>query len=414
MTCVSDPSETSQPLLLGELRPDQKDLIALLGRPWMVDHLEDTAGWPVWDFVRRRFAINHPEGPPAEDVLGSLPLITSPAFYNGSYGLWWRSQSPGLALQPDERVGLTIAGLEHLERCFNDDKPKKPRLVSVCLDILRAAAAKEEDLLADSDWTKPASGSLDLRTERFRGAANPPVEIIGQVLQHEYMPLTRASTKYNYEIALGRGWLSRFSEVATAADYLRILDSMTTTASDADLPSSPLGLPATLDYLGLLLAQHPGWTEPRPVLNLADFDAAASILLLPADRPTFDQRCSSLWNIFCHLRVPPGSDADYTLEGWNPNAKGSLNNFAIWLKRNLDPDEARNCQQALTHLRAIGHVRQGSQHASASTAAKRTKAMTRLGIPYPVTNWPDAWNAVLSTAAASLYVIAVAVRRSLP
>lgn len=418
VTQAPDTSERTEPdevhLLLAELDPDQRNLIGLLGRPWMVNQLADAVGWPVWDFVRRRFAVNYPDAPPAADVLGSLPVITSPAFYRGSYGLWWRTQSPGLELQPGERVGLTIAGLEHLERCFRDDKIPRPRLVSVCLDILRMAAAKEEDLVADDDWTRPAAASLDLRSDRFRRDPSPPVEIVGQVLQHEYMPLARASTNFNYDVPLGPGGLARFKDVDTAADFLRVLDSMRTVSEQVDLPASPLGLPATLDYLGLLVAQHPAWTEARPLLNLTDFDAAASIVLPPPDRPTFDQRCSSLWNILGHLCVPEGSHADYAREGWNPETKGSINNLTIWLTNNLDPNEAGDCQLAITSLRAIGHVRQGSQHASASTSAKRTKAMTGLGIPVPVTNWPGAWNAILLRAAAAVYVIAGAVRRAPP
>lgn len=380
----------------------------------MVNDLADTRGWPVWDFVRRRFAINHPESPSAADVLASLPVITSSAYYRGSYGLWWRSGHKGTALQPDERVGLTIAGLEHLERHFADDVIEKTRLVGVCLDILRQAASKEEGIVADSDWTKPASGSYDLRSERFRGFQNPPVEILGQVLQHEYMPLARKSSNFNYEVPLGLAGLARFQDVQSAAAYLRVVESMRTLSEHVDFPASPLGLPATLDYLGLLLAQHPEWKEDRPFLHLTNFDEAASILVPPADRPAFDQRCSNLWNILGHLRVPQGSDVDYERENWSPATKGSINTLAIWLKNNVDQDAQDDCQTAISCLRAIGRIRQGSQHASSSTSIKRNRAMAELGIPEPVTSWPEAWETILAHTAAAAYSVAGAVRRALP
>lgn len=409
---------SSSPSLLADLDESQTDLIKLIGRPWTVNDLANTKGWPVWDFVRRRYAANHREDgatiDTAAEVLASLPSISSPSFHTGSYGLFWRSGSGLPGLQPTDRVGLTIAGLRHLWKSslVERERERRPDLGQICVNLIRAGADLEVELLEDTDWTKVAEGSLDVRSQLTQ-RNEPPMEILGQVLQHEFMIIARTTTQFNWSIDYGAGRLERFHGVTKVEDYIELLQSMADADTSVDLVSSPLRLPGTLDHLGLVLARHPAWTHLGPFIKISDFDAATRLLQPPASRAEFTERSSDLWTIISQLGVPQASDDTYTTAKLDPTRKGTINDLQLWLQVELGEDYP-TVADALTTIRRIGHVRQGSQHASSSTRTKADCALTALGVTVPVTDWPQAWGAAVAAAAAAFYTIATAVRRLQP
>lgn len=396
--------------LLEDLSDDQLHLVHVIARPWVVGNLADNLGWPTWDFIRRRFRTNRPSAPDAADVLASLPAIVSLSFVGGPYGLWWRTEPRAGTLRPDERVGLTIAGLGHL-------KPERanqaaPDLVAVCLDIVTRAAHDEAALGEGQDWWQVAAGEFDLRRDRLSHQGDP-VEIVGQVLLHEFRPLAVPSTNYNYLVRYGNGLFAPFKNVDSVEQYLAVAARLASKEEGPELPASPLALPAALDYLGLAVRARPSWDVREPLVDLPGFEAAASVGQLPGTRAEFDQHCSDLWNILGRLRVPRGSDQEYRDRQWNPAAKGSINDLMIWLVRELGREEYEvTCSEAVRVLRAVGRVRQESQHRSPGTSAAREDGLALLGLPSLVTDWPAAWSAVLQRCADAVHAVTLAVRRA--
>jgi hypothetical protein len=128
-----------------------------------------------------------------------------------------------------------------------------PDLAPICLEVLRTTASLEAEPAADMNCAKPASGEFDLRTRQFRRAPDPPVEILRQVLMHEFRPLVRSSSRFNYVIPHGPGLPTRFAPCTP----LRT-NSTSSTGSLRPLTTTwcpfTAELPAALDYLSLVLA----------------------------------------------------------------------------------------------------------------------------------------------------------------
>lgn len=393
-------------LLLADLDDTQAELISLIGRPWMVGDFADAKGWPVWDFVERTFRGRHHDGS-AADVLVTLPTLmvgTRP------YGLWWRSDGPsGLPLQPGERVGLSIVGLHHLWPLVSDGVGKIDG-AGVCLDILRRVATLEENLEGDLDWTTVANGQYDLRTQRFQSREGSPIELLGQTLMREFIPLASSTTNFNYVVHYGAGRLAPLREVESIENYVEVAMALASSQERHRPTPSPIQLSAALDYLGLVLDSDSRWTADKPTLQLASAADATALGQFPSTQAEFDRNVSVLWNILGKLRTPPGADDAYERRGWTKETSGSINNLDIWLADVLmiGPDVS----ESLGIVRGLGRIRQGAQHGSGATHKKRDEALARFGLSWPVTDWSVAWTHVADGCASSIYAIAQAVRRA--
>lgn len=394
--------------LLEPLDEAQAEVLRLVGRPWVVGEFADQQAWPVWDFVERTYRDRHP-GESAADVLATLSTVR---IGDRSYGLWWRSDGLGsLALQPGERVGLSIVGLHHLGLLATDSQLKIDA-AAVCLDILRRAVEREEDLGRDLDWTSVRKGQYDLRTERFHSREGAPVELLGQTLMREFVPLAMSTTQYNYSVEYGTGRLAALRHVRTIEDYVDVAQSLADSRSLQRAAPSPIQLPTALDYLGLVLDGDDRWTVERPTVRLDSIADAAAMGQAPGTQAEFDRQVSVLWNILLHLKSPSAPAESYERRGWNPESSGSINNLAIWLGDVLEI--ATDVQEPLATIRALGRIRQGAQHGSAATSRRRDDALARFGLSWPLTDWSGAWVRVSDGCATAIYEIAQAVRRGRP
>jgi hypothetical protein len=400
VTCMS-----THPLL-ADLDADQSDLIKLLGRPWTVGELADGKGWPVWDFVERTFRNGHPTVP-AVDVLATLPTLT---IGDRSHGLWWRGEAGSHApLHSGERVGLSIVGLHHLHLLIRHRVPEPVNAIGICLDLIRRATEKERDLDADNDWTKVATGALDLRKSGF-GSKDGPVELIGQVLKREFIPIAVSTTNFNYEIPYGGGKLGALRGVRTIGDYIRAAEELASAGSKPVMPSpSPIALPAAMDYLGLVLDQDPRWQITGSTLRLHGLADAALLGRVPSTQAEFDQRMSTLTNILGRLVTPAPLPEAYVVRDWNPAQPGSLNNLDIWLTDTAGIGDG--VIQPMETLRSLGTIRQGAQHANSKTIKRRDTALGRFGLAWPISDWPHAWATISDQTASAIYTIAQSVRR---
>ena len=392
--------------LLEALDAAQAAMILTIGCPIATDRPLDQHGWPTWDFTKRKFEHNRPGD--AEQVLASLSAIQRFGTLEGPYGLWWRAGNSNATLAPGERLGLTIPGLHHLTDVLPHGVHKLPKPAAAVLNIIRGAAEAEGELDSD-DWWSVTRGSLDLR-ERMGSRSDLPVEIIGTVLQHEFAPLAVGTTQFNYELPLGEGRYTAFQGVADTADYLSRIDIPVPPGAVA-LPTSPLALPAVLDYLGLILMQHPEWGRERRLVRLPDFQSASQVTQMPASASEFEQCLSALWTVTGHLDVPEADPSKYEQRGWG-ESRGSLNSLTIWLADNAGEFGASDqCAAAIKTIRNVGTLRQAVQHSNSATRMSAQRARADLGLPTVIVDYPAAWNTILEDVAASFYSICLGVTR---
>lgn len=379
-------------------------MIRVIGRPIVTDQPRDQFGWPVWDFVKRKFERNCP-GVDAEVTLASMPAIPRFSSIDGPYGLWWRTGFASSALGPGDRLGLTIPGLHHLSEQLGPTLRELPAPLSAIFRILGDAAKAENDLDSET-WWSVTRGALDLRG--LMGSwPHPPVEIIGRVLQHEYGPLAIPTANFDFELPLGDGRFTALAGVADVRGYLSRLDGAVVPEPVA-LPTSPLALPAVLDYVGRILCDHPMW-ETQRFLRLPDFFTASLVTQVPTNQAEFEQRLSALWTIIGHLYVPQAPASKYEARGWGTNFT-SINSLTIWLCDNGGEfGSSDQCAAAIKALRNVGTLRQGAQHSKPETRAKAQRAQNELGLPAVIVDHADAWNKILQKVAASFFAIGIGI-----
>lgn len=397
---------TTHPLL-DDLEDYQQDLIRLLGRPWEVQQLSDAKGWPVWDFVERNYRSRRPTMS-AADVLASLPTIT---IRDRPYGLWWRGQSGrNAAIASDERVGLSIIGLHHLNLLIRDQVPEPVNAFEICLDLVRVATEWERELDADNDWTKVATGEYDLRTGKFSSRSDAPVELIGQVLMREFIPIAVSTTNFNYVTRYGGSKLAALRGVRTVQAYVRVAEELASESATLSNPApSPIALPTALDYLGLVLDQDKRWKVEAPTLRLSSLADATLLSQSPKTQADFDQRVSAFTNILGRLSTPRATPEAYETRAWDPATSGSLNNLEIWLADVAGVGE--EVTEPMATLRAVGTIRQAAQHANTKTFKRRDTEFSRFGLVWPIVDWPGAWGAISDRSASAIYAIAQSIRR---
>jgi hypothetical protein len=390
--------------LTTQLDDHQKALLRIIARPWIVNDFDVEKGWPVWDFVQRRFTINNPEAPSAADVISSLPSVV---VSGRTYSLWWRTNGLGAGpISPDERVGPSIAGLYHLQDLA--DGSRRPDLLECCLDVIRAAAEKERYLAEELEWHRVATDTLNLRTLfSANGAATAPIWHIGHILMREFIPIASETSANQFEVRYGHGRFQRFGKPVTAKSYLLVPESLARSSEAEARTPAPFDVPAVFDYMALVLERHPGWSAKEPVFSAPGFDQVTTMFSLPRNRDGFERRLSEFWNLLGRMNVPEPGQEDLEAHGWS---KASLNSLQIWLENNFS-DEVNTIQRCMETLRAVGRVRQGGQHSSSDKLHKRDVALRNLGIQPPVTHWAECWSSILQACAADLYELALLVRR---
>ena len=97
-------TETTNPLLV-PLTPDQKQLVEILASTY-----KQQRSWPPWQFIEQTMDNNGIAD--VASVLATFPRVGNKNYVYGlSYGLTWTQGNPGAALQPNDPIGLTVAGL---------------------------------------------------------------------------------------------------------------------------------------------------------------------------------------------------------------------------------------------------------------------------------------------------------------
>jgi len=148
---VSTPNASDEPLAIWSVEDTQLELLETIWAT-MPGQPED---WPTWDYVRRTLRQRTPPLD-AQALWDSLPSVRRPDG-RGTYGLTWRSQDQTPAVQPYERVGLSIAGLAQLSARWPAARAYADKLAG----FVRVLAVEEHSLFPDPNAVADTARELD-------------------------------------------------------------------------------------------------------------------------------------------------------------------------------------------------------------------------------------------------------------
>ena len=159
-------------------------------------------------------------------------------------------------------------------------------------------------------------------------------------------------------------------------------------------PVSPMGLVEAFDHLDAV------WRlafDRRPLLRLSRASSVAGMAMPCETRTDFAERVTDLADLLATLNV---DDADIPEGTPTDRLTGSLNRLEAALSGRLDEESLLRARDSISTLRTVSTIRNGFGHSGA--AKKLPTAFGALGISYPPSSWPDAWDQVRSRTAAAL------------
>jgi hypothetical protein len=363
-----------------------------------------TKQWPTWTYVSRK--MYRETGQDAWSVWQGLPKVTVSNAYGEviQYGLLWRTNRSTGEVWPDERIGLTIAGL----LAISHDTTAAREFADWAVGVGGSCAQYEIDSPPDpgqSDTIQIETGPWHESLKYFTGLTPgmPPQFAWAMFRNEPILPAVMDGISTPEEGVTD--WKLRvlprdrqLINVESPEQYLDLVEAESHRWDPGPTPVSPTDLVRALDFFAMAVALAPtlGWQN-----------AIAPRRLLPVARLTkqvftseeFSDRISALSNIFGDINLPRIPPEDWS--GSQP--PGSLNRLEYWLvtKRGLA------VQDDIKILRAINKVRAHFQHPQADGDAHRHYRV--LGLEMPVTKWSASWDAVMAHATHAFQSIADAV-----
>lgn len=351
-------------------------------------------GWPVWDYVLRKlFRRRHPILE-AGELLRSLPMVVVSHRLSG-YGLVWRSELSPLEPSPDQRVGLTIAGLHALRH--------RDARAEALADAATAAIAALSDLERhlEPEVDREVTMKLDLAQyiPAWTAATVVRPSDFLDILQKEWAPINLTRADGDRASVTLRMYLAPYYRIERAEEYVRFVNRQVATRP-RPIGTSPLMVAQMLDYLSLTLEADAQWTH-GPLITRPNLRSAGIIALPASNDVEFRDRLSALAILFETLSVPTVDESD---EARNQKP---LVRLKAWLTARFasDPIATETVHNAIEDLRAVVHLRVESQHTGTRPQKQAAAAKARLGLPAVITSWDEAWQIVRGRVVEALEVI---------
>lgn len=385
---------TAPSVLEASLADTQLDLLETIWQP-----CADGLGWPVWDYVARKlFRRAEPILEPGR-LLGSLPRVAR-GIQLDDYGLVWRSEWSPPAPRPDQRVGLTIAGLYALRH----RDVRAGALGDAVAEAIGVAAGWERQLQPEVD--REVTMNIELANYLptwVKGTVARYADFL-DVLQREWAPVQLRREDSGTASVTLRMYLAPYYRVRDSADYLDII-RQDVVVRPRPVQASPLLIAQMLDYLSLTLKNDRTWTA-GPILSKPNLRSAGVIVQPVLNDVDFRDRMSAFAILIETLAVP----APMTADGLDTQLK-SLGRLQAWLDARLEDSVARgNARDAVGDLRAAIDLRVEGQHSGSGPQARAARARKRLGLPDVIFDWVDAWDLVRGRIVEALEVICREVR----
>ena len=365
--------------LLADLNREQQILIEEIAKVFL-----EHSDWPTWQYIEETLERKNLD---AEILWASLPRE-----YSLDYGyVWPPTLSTPTALQ---RIGLTIAGLGKV--------PIAQTYVDNFLALVRAIGSIRSNIRLDpfAD-TKPTVTRDDVVGSRW-----PPIMMDKSLLaflDHEpatwrCQVITTSEDDWSIELAPS---IRRFADITSLEDYLARLRELLVPTETPPIATvdSPFTLPASVDYLDVVWRLR---FEKRPLVVPPGVERSAKLAFNAVTQEEVDNRLSVLAELLKNLQVP-GVDGI----GGHP-----LQRLGPFLARELPSESHERVDEAMQLLDAARMIRTGGQHHSAQS--ETVAAYSRLGLSFPVVDWPAAWQQIQRVVATALNDIRDEIYASMP
>lgn len=367
--------------LLAELAADQSRLLEVIFDGYRES---DGTAWPVFQYVDRRLRDDNLD---ARSVALTCPTIHFGGL--GHYG-WLLSVDTNQlqSIQPEHRLGLTVAGLTRL--------PSGQAEVQRFLAALDVLVARERSFTPSAREVQHVEVRSAELLPDFRGGQSLRESVLArlpELLKYEpatwhcqHHPgenpsdwtLTLGSQLRWYEgIQGGEGYVGRLVQVLQPPQ-----------PQPLELYASSLSLPEAIDYLNAVWRLGPG--NKQPLITIGRAEAAAKLALGCATADEFDSRLSGFCGMLAQVEVPETDGA----------SGGALNNLKAYLEPRVAPDSMARVSEAIDDLRAFAALRAWRQHPGADL--RGADATARLGLTLPPADWGEAWRYLQARAVAAL------------
>lgn len=343
--------------------------------------------WPIFQYVETILFRQH--GLEARQLIAEAPSITL-GTGSGRYG-WLQADRSIMALQPEDKVRLTIAGMAQVPNA-STEVDAFIEMVALLVERERGFAPDPTEVQGVEVW----SGEIRERLEqRWVIGDDDNLTAFTQLMSRE--PLIWLSQVTPGETGAWRvkpsPFVRRYAGVTTAAEYVdRLVEAIGLPAEPpAPLYFSSLSLPEAIDYLNAVWRLNVGAGEA--LFRISRAEAAAKLALDLASVDELESRLSAFAGILSQVRLP-GHEGDKKLV--------DLRDF---LKQRLDRDSSDRTTVAVDDLRAVVALRVWRQHAGAGVEKTARDAAQRLGITLPSDDWGGTWQQLRMRSVSALSVI---------
>lgn len=390
--------------LLQNLTDQQARLVSII---WdVVSTSKDVAArdWPVWDYVARTLHNEFPELEDAAYVFNSLPRIGRDPYTDRTYGLVWRNETAAGALRPEHIVGLTIAGIDRVER----DQGSRVSVARALVEVIASLADEESKLVPMPTHVVDAEVDLVSHTnwleERIDKTFSFPLALTKAVLIREPPRIVIIGDR----VQLSGYWLRPYRDITTVGNYLDQVLKRSVSAQRRQLSQSPLTLIQTIDYFSMVIVRGHVWTPSAPIVKAPDLQSAAALGREAQDEQDFVACLLAASNIIDRFEIPPIPQAAHVAP---ERRKGSLNKLAYWLcEFASDASSKARVEAAIADMRDVLTLRHLSAHSGDDTRKRAAAALERLGMTAPIVDYPDAWRLARSALANAFDVLRLEVQ----
>jgi hypothetical protein len=341
--------------------------------------------WPIFQYVET--TLYRTGGLDARAVMAEAPSITL-GTGSGRYG-WLQLERPISALQAEDKIRLTIAGMAQVPDAGDE--------VAAFIDMLALLVDREQNLAphpTELQTVEVSSGEIRRRLEqRWVIGDDDNLTAFTELIAHE--PLIWLCQV----MLIGTGgwtvnpspFLRQYAGVTTSAEYVDRLVEATglPPRPSALLYPSSLSLPEAVDYLNAVWRLNVG--NGDALFRISRADAAAKLALDCASVDELESRLSAFAGILSQIRLP-GQGGDRKLV-----------DLRTFLQQRLARDSSERTTVAIDDLRAVVALRVWRQHPGADKGAR--DAAQRLGITLPSDDWGDTWQRLRSRSVEALSVI---------
>jgi hypothetical protein len=323
----------------------------------------DHAEWPVWAWMEEML---DRDGLDAEEIAASLPREPTVG-----YGLVFPNRNT--VHTPQDRVGLTIAGLAHV--------PQAAALVTIFLNFVDAlGSARASAHLDPFSESRPTITREALRHIRFPAPNHERfvVPLLSQEPSTWHCIVSPRSELWE-SIELSPA-VRRFAGVGSVDDYLDRLSAFLgpRQRDTAGQFHSPFTLPAAADYLDVVWQLR----FRERLITPPGVERSARLATDVSTADEVDSCLSALAELLKGMHVPstPGV-------GGHP-----LQRLGPFLRDVLPAEAHARVERAVTILDAARTIRAGAQHSGARS--RSVDAYALLGLRYPVSEWAAAWQQI--------------------